>query len=244
MNVIPLVDYSLRVRERVLFVWWYSNYKGTAPGEDDRESMPFYLDVFPYEHGEPSSSVDALFGWSELGNDDTDADGLPNSAEAHHGTSADNWDTDGDGLPDGYEVDNQADKGLDPTAKDSDGDGLTDLQELRIMTAPDKADSDGDGLLDGQEVYHYDESTGAMVGGWPVEILDNFELKTFRVSSNPNAVNVDSDSRDDAVERDDASSPFAWNSGLPELSVTAGPLAVSPTAADTGHADRPHDGRG
>jgi hypothetical protein len=229
MKVIPLIDYSLRVRKRVLFVWWYSNYSGTAPDEEDRKSMPIWLDVFPYNSDTPSEGIDELFAWTELVNNDSDADGLTDSEERSHGTSPTNWDTDGDGLPDGYEVHNQADLALDPTARDGDGDGLTDLQELRYFTAPDKADSDGDGLLDGEEIYHYDESAKRMVGGWMVEIVDNLKLKKIQISSNANADDADSDGITDPVERDAATSPFAWNSGLPNLEVAAGPLAESPS---------------
>ncbi len=82
------------------------------------------------------------------GGPDTDGDGLPDGAEATHGTDPNRPDTDGDGLTDGDEVG----RGSNPTLADTDGDGLSDGDEVAGGTDPVASDTDGDGLSDGDEV--------------------------------------------------------------------------------------------
>lgn len=70
--------------------------------------------------------------------DDTNADGILDSAE----------DPDGDGLTNAQEQAN----GTHPELSDPDLDALLDAQELDLGTGPFNPDTDGDGLLDGEEV--------------------------------------------------------------------------------------------
>jgi hypothetical protein len=70
--------------------------------------------------------------------EDSDADGLPNSWELKYGLDPNKMDSDGDGIPDGEE--------------DLDKDGLKNKDEYKYKTNPLQADSDGDGHSDGEEV--------------------------------------------------------------------------------------------
>lgn len=73
------------------------------------------------------------------GEQDSDGDGLSDSAEASIGTRPDIADTDNDGLSDGEEVQVYA---TDPLAADTDGDGFPDGQEVQ-----NGFDPNGDGAL-------------------------------------------------------------------------------------------------
>ncbi|MEQ1570398.1 MAG: hypothetical protein ABMA64_32485 [Myxococcota bacterium] len=88
---------------------------------------------------------------SDPGDDDPDADGLDNDAEAALGTDPRDPDTDGDGLTDGEEPG----LGADPTDPDTDGDGVADGDEA--------GDRDGDGRLD--LVDPVVDAPGALGGG-------------------------------------------------------------------------------
>jgi Tol biopolymer transport system component len=86
---------------------------------------------------------------AEIGQRDSDGDGLTDSEEIEIGTDPNNPDTDGDELWDGDEVL----RGTDPLNPDSDGDGLSDGEEvLRRATDPLNPDTDNDVLNDGEEV--------------------------------------------------------------------------------------------
>ena len=87
---------------------------------------------------------------AEIGQEDTDGDGLTNNEEAQIGTDPLNPDTDGDGLGDGEEVKTY---GTNPLAPDTDSDGLGDGDEVHNRkTDPLNPDTDGDRLIDGEEV--------------------------------------------------------------------------------------------
>jgi Tol biopolymer transport system component len=85
---------------------------------------------------------------AQIGEEDTDGDGLTNDREIELGTDPENPDSDGDGLLDGNEVE----RGTDPLNPDTDGDGLSDGDEVQRGTDPLNPDTDGDGLSDGDEV--------------------------------------------------------------------------------------------
>ena len=85
---------------------------------------------------------------AQIGEEDTDGDGLTNDREIELGTDPENPDSDGDGLLDGNEVE----RGSDPLNPDTDGDGLSDGDEVQRGTDPLNPDTDGDGLTDGDEV--------------------------------------------------------------------------------------------
>lgn len=110
---------------------------------------------------------------AEIGERDTDGDGLTDREELEIGTDPNNPDTDGDKLLDGEEVkifttdplnpDSDGDELLDgdevrvyatdPKIRDTEGDELSDGEEvLRRNTDPRKPDTDGDALSDGEEV--------------------------------------------------------------------------------------------
>ena len=106
----------------------------------------------------------------DVGELDTDGDGLPDSLELAIGTNPNLADTDSDNLNDGFEVafDGVADayvagQDLNPLSADTDGDGLTDGFEVAYdgipgtyVTGKDldplNLDTDGDSLNDGYEV--------------------------------------------------------------------------------------------
>lgn len=90
---------------------------------------------------------------AEIGQIDTDGDGLTDQEELELGTDPNNPDTDSDKLLDGEEVKTYQ---TDPKNPDSDGDGLLDGDEVKIYgTDPKNPDTDGDGLMDGEEVQNY-----------------------------------------------------------------------------------------
>lgn len=87
-----------------------------------------------------------------LGEVDSDGDGLTDAEEATLGTDPNNVDTDGDTLNDGDEVNVY---GTDPTLADSDGDGVDDAAEIAAGTDPNDindfpASADGDINMDGE----------------------------------------------------------------------------------------------
>ena len=119
---------------------------------------------------------------TEVGNLDSDGDGIRDNFETNTGTwvsSSDtgtdpnNPDTDGDGLLDGVETntgvyDSPDETGTNPNLADTDSDGLADGVETASYiyidatdtgTDPNIADSDGDGLSDGAET-----NTGVFAG--------------------------------------------------------------------------------
>ncbi len=186
--------------------------------DEDKEDYKFdvYLDVLP-------QNLDDFWTWSELTNNDADADGLADSDEAALGASTSLWDTDGDGLSDGYEYDQSASLGTDLTLWDTDGDGLSDRQELFIGTTINQSDSDSDGVLDGDEIYHRNQD-GSWSGGWAVQLPGSTSVRMY---GNPTMADGDVDGMDDGVERDNNFSPYAYNDG-PRLTVDVTPVEISP----------------
>jgi len=83
---------------------------------------------------------------------DYDNDGLNNTAEYQHNTTARVSDTDHDGMPDGWEVA----EGFNPAnvsdaTLDADSDGLSNLEEYQHHGDPHIGDTDGDGMPDAWE---------------------------------------------------------------------------------------------
>ncbi|MDH3713614.1 MAG: PQQ-binding-like beta-propeller repeat protein [Gammaproteobacteria bacterium] len=112
------------------------------------------------EVGDPDSDSDGIpdceetfLGFDIDGTADSDGDGATNAEEFAAGSDYYESDTDEDGIPDGYEIDN----GLDPASNsdqsaDPDNDGLNNLDEFLNDTFARQADSDNDGIPDGYEV--------------------------------------------------------------------------------------------
>jgi Mg-chelatase subunit ChlD len=143
----------------------------------------------------------------DLGEPDTDGDGLADTAETNGWrdgagrtfvTDPANADTDGDGLTDGEEAGGFATGGAfgsgqyyqgfaDPTRPDTDGDGIGDAQEWDTQTHPRLTDTDGDRL---------DDLT---------EVSAEFDPLEF---------DADGDGRHDAQEYADGSDPFAADTDL------------------------------
>ncbi len=207
----------------------------TSPGKP----KVLYFDVLP-------DSLDGIWNFTPDGvvlNDDLDGDGLTAADETSlHNTSPDDWDSDDDGLSDKFELDRK----YDPTSPDSDSDGLEDGLEVQIGTNPIVADTDGDGLDDGLEVFHPD-SSGVWSGGWDVNLPDTSsgQPQTARVFSNPVhnesfTGGIDSDFLSDLAERNNNTSPFAYN-GAPRLTLTASPYAGNPENGRTGLYASPGD---
>lgn len=87
---------------------------------------------------------------NEIGDGDSDEDGLTDKEEYMLGTDMYNKDTDGDGLFDGDEYLNYKTNAKD---QDTDKDGLPDAEEvLKYKTNPLNPDTDGDSYSDGVEV--------------------------------------------------------------------------------------------
>ncbi len=94
---------------------------------------------------------------------DRDIDFLSDYSELHLGTNLANNDTDSDGMPDLWEIE----YGLNPAdpsdaSLDCDSDGLSDLAELNMGTDPTNPDSDGDLFGDGVEVSIRSDPTDPM----------------------------------------------------------------------------------
>ncbi len=238
IHVTSIIDYSLRYQKcwKVPLARTCSadTATGSGPTTSDKDAWkdatsPIYLDVLP-------SSVDNLWGWSQVTNRDKDGDGIADSQEVGLGANASMWDTDGDGLSDGFERDNATALGTNLAKKDTDGDGLSDAEEYVLGTSINVADTDGDGLKDGEEVCHVDAS-GNLVGGWPVTRSGG-----WRTCSNPLDPDSDRDALTDLQEKSLGQSPWSPNTSI-RLELSTGPQAahggqkvtlVTPNASATG----------
>lgn len=93
----------------------------------------------------------------QLGDEDADADGVPDWLETYFGSSSAAQDSDEDGIDDYTELYLiRSDPTVADSALDTDGDGLTNYEEVVIyQTNPVRVDSDFDGLQDGEEINEY-----------------------------------------------------------------------------------------
>ncbi|MCP4540736.1 MAG: PKD domain-containing protein [Chloroflexi bacterium] len=205
----------------------YSHLPRDLAKEDQWDPMEFYLDVLP-------GSLDGLWNWSAITNPDSDGDELTDAEEIELGTDPNDWDSDDDTLSDKFEYDNQDNLGTDPLDPDSDDDGLSDGFEHRHGTTIDAVDSDDDGLDDNEEVYHikvftYDHGSsvpmGTWLGGW---VISTTQTTTATVFSDPTLADADGDDLNDASERNNRTSPYAYNDA-PRLTLDTTPLATSPS---------------
>jgi uncharacterized repeat protein (TIGR01451 family) len=112
----------------------------------------------------------------EIGNGDTDCDGLTDAEEFNMGTDPSDPDTDADGLPDGLEA------GVDAGNTNSSCTGFAEDTDTFTRTNPMSSDTDGDGLLDGEEDS---DGNGSIDAG----------------ETNPAEADTDSDGLNDYVER-------------------------------------------
>lgn len=117
------------------------------------------------QSGTQDSDGDGLDNTAEfgLGTDpsvaDSEPDGLNDSEERAAGTSPNNADSDGDGLKDGVEIKTT---GTDPLVADTDGDSLSDGVEVnQHKSDPKKKDSDDDGFGDLIEVFSKTDPSNA-----------------------------------------------------------------------------------
>ena len=122
-------------------------------GTDDGEEVALGAD--PLDRGDDDPDADGLDNAAEAaaGSDerraDTDSDGLSDGEEVGtYGTNPTLADTDSDGLSDGDEI---GEHGTDPLDPDSDSDALPDGTEIAVGSDPHHPDSDGDGRFDGQD---------------------------------------------------------------------------------------------
>jgi hypothetical protein len=162
------------------FGWWCDRESQTNDPANTQVTgwTTIYFDVMP-------GSIDEFYKWKGMVSDDSDGDGLNNSAEAAAGTNPWSWDTDGDGLGDNYELQ----IGSDPTKADTDGDGLDDKFEHSRGFNPCSADSDRDGLKD---FFEY--------RGWAVNITYRGHEYYWMVNSDPEIADTDGDGLSDFAE--------------------------------------------
>ncbi|MHB0857880.1 MAG: right-handed parallel beta-helix repeat-containing protein, partial [Anaerolineae bacterium] len=243
VNLEPAVNGGFSISARMLYATVWAEYTlyavrvkthvetGQLP-EEDSDPTTVYLDVLP-------ATLSELWNWSELGNPDSDGDGLANDQEVALGTDPDRWDTDGDGLSDRYEIETESARGANVLLADSDGDGLNDALERRAGTRPNVADSDGDGLSDGEELRHLEN--GVLVGGWQIDPPSDLNVRfalsaglleagegAYTVSSDPLASDDDADSLNAWEEKANGLSPQAKNALVPTMSLSAEPLGGIP----------------
>lgn len=146
-------------------------------------------------------------GWEEIGNLDSDGDGLTDWNELFIGIDPYNTDSDGDGLSDGDEM---AIYGINPKSKDTDSDGLTDYEEVKkYRTNPNKSDCDNDGILDGEEIRR---GTNPTDGDIDRDGLPDIIEKKF--GTDPYKTNTDSDKMSDLEEYKNGFDPLTPGSGL------------------------------
>lgn len=133
------------------------NYDWEGVGGNDCNDNDSNINPGATEH--PGDGVDNnCDGIVDLGDPDTDGDGISDSLENIEGTDPNDPDTDNDGL------DDSADDS--PLDADNDDDGLSDGEESNVFgTNPNDPDSDSDGLNDGLELGRVQEiSTGYSEG--------------------------------------------------------------------------------
>lgn len=108
---------------------------GTDPAstDTDGDGLSDYIEVY-------KTSTDPLLD-NDDGNRDSDGNGLSNLDELAQGTDLGETDTDDDGIFDG---DENRTYGTDPLNADTDGDGVTDGQELELNADPLTAQSSFD----------------------------------------------------------------------------------------------------
>lgn len=167
--------------------------------------------------------------------EDSDGDGLSDTAESELGTDPFNPDTDGDGVSDGLEVEIAAGSGCpDPLNSDSDGDGLSDGHELDFGPNPCNADVDGDGLADGAEGGYGTDPNNADSDA--DNVSDGAEITLGTDPLNPDS---DGDGLSDGLELAFGTNPLASDSdsdGLTdgeEVAMAAGSGCPNPIVADS-----------
>ena len=212
-------------------------YPEDLPNEDKWDSLEFTLDVLP-------NTVEGLWTWDALVNEDLDGDGLSGDEEDAVGTDSNDWDSDNDGLSDGFEFENADSLGTDPLDADSDDDGLSDGFEFRHISSIGNPDTDGDGLLDSEEIFHQDVldfdddgNTTEWWGGWAVNVPNS--TQTYWMFSSPIDPDADLDNLNDASEKTFSTGSTAFNDA-PALTLSYSPQATSP-AGNTAAYLKPND---
>jgi uncharacterized repeat protein (TIGR01451 family)/uncharacterized protein (TIGR03382 family) len=150
--------------------------------------------TFTYTLADSRGLTDTATVTVNVGDVDTDGDGLTDRREVELGTDPNDPDTDDDGLPDGLEVNTNT----NPLDDDTDDDGLLDGNEDANHngtvdsgeTDPRVFDTDGDGLGDGLE------------RGLSQPQGQDTDLARFRPDSDPSTTTnpLDKDSDDDRLE--------------------------------------------
>ncbi|MHA1464931.1 MAG: hypothetical protein ACTSQ2_07575 [Candidatus Heimdallarchaeaceae archaeon] len=163
-----------------------SNDDGESDGVDCYTSNPYfedsdddgipnfieerYFDTQIRGTGQEQDLIGQETTWLE-GDEDYDADGVPNKYEILLKSNPYLADTDNDGKSDleeiGYNQDGTLIYVSCPYLADSDTDGISDYTEELLGLEPLNSDTDGDGLIDGWEIYTHQI-------GWNNEVIDDF----------------------------------------------------------------------
>ena len=183
-----------------------------------------YFDIVP-------RTLSQLWNWDALINHDPDGDGLDGNIDqgvfgldnglcgnpdSQHQLSSESGVN--DGLSDYFEL---FDYESSPCLYDTDSDGLSDDREFVLGTYPDKADTDGDGLKDGEEVAVWNPYALSLVAPWRVEMNGAYAgLPNPAAFPNPRLANADRDGRSDKQEKEQKSSPNAFNLEKVSISIS------------------------
>ncbi len=223
INGVVSADVSMRVRQ----IWENCGIAGLD------------CDVYPEKYETPPSvgyvyfdilprTVWQLWNWDALINRDPDADGLEGNLEdgafgfdeglCNNPNSKNMPDSDGqyffyppyeDKLSDPFEL---FDYKGSPCKVDTDGDVLHDGDEFILGTDPTKPDTDGDGLKDGDEVARWQRDAATLTVPWRVAMNNAYPgLPDPAAFPNPRLGNADRDPRSDKKEKENLSSPNAFN---------------------------------
>ena len=181
--------------------WEWNN--GTNPLSSDTDGDGL-SDYWEYQNGlSPTSAVGA-----DGAAGDPDNDGLTNAEELMLGTHPTNQDTDNDGLSDSAEVNIY---GTDPLNPDTDLDGLSDDIEIWIGTDPNSPNTDGDMFTDGWE-WRYGlnplahDNLSLITADWDGDGLNT--LKEFNLGTDPLNADTDGDGLNDGYEVDIGTNPL------------------------------------
>ncbi len=159
---------------------------------------------------------------------DNDGDGLNNLGEYKAQTDLNDDDTDDDGMPDGWEyahgISPVSPEGADGPAGDPDRDGLSNIEELALGTNPGNPDTDGDGMPDALEVEWGFDPTGTTGPDGPHGDVDGdglTNLSEYQTGTNLFDGDSDGDGINDGDEVFAGTSPLDPSSLFRTLAIEA-----------------------